>query len=170
MDETITSALLIIAAVVAAVLVVNATYPAIVRSSNAIVGISQRVDQRIETQVSAVYATGELDSAGTWQDADSDTYFDVTVWVKNVGSSRILGTDQMDIFFGKAGDFSRIPYVDDAGGSFPSWSYLIENGTEWTNTVTVKISIHYQSPLASDTYLVKLITPSGAYDERYFSF
>jgi len=169
-DKIITTALLIIASVVATVVVVNATYPAIVRSTNSIVQISQRMDDRIETQISIIYATGELDDNGTWQDTDSDGYFDVWVWVKNVGSSRILGLDQTDVFLGTPGAFSRIPYVDDAGGSYPQWSYTLENGTEWGNTVTLKITIHYTAALASDTYLVKVVTPSGAYDERYFSF
>jgi archaellum component FlaG (FlaF/FlaG flagellin family) len=158
---------------IAAMLVVNAAYPAIVRSSNSIVNVSERMEDRIGSQVSIVYATGELDDNGVWQDTDSDTFFDVTVWVKNVGSTRILGIDQMDVFLGKLGnfsDFARIPHVDDAGGGYPSWSYTIENGTEWENTVTVKIAVHYSSALTSDTYRVKVITPSGAYDENDFSF
>lgn len=151
-------------------MVVNTTYPAIVRSSNAIVNVSERMDERIESQVSIVYGAAELDSSGTWVDTDADTYFDVWVWVKNVGSSRILGEDQMDVFLGKTGSFARIPYVADAGASYPRWSYTLENGTEWTNTVTLKITIHYSSAQTTGTYLVKVITPSGAYDEQYFSF
>lgn len=155
---------------VAAVVVINATYPAIVRSSNSIVEISSHMEDRIQSQIKIVYATGELNSNGVWQDTNSDGYFDVTVWVKNVGASRILGLDQMDVFLGKAGYFARIPYVTDAGSSYPRWSYTLENGTEWTTTVTVKIAIHYSSAQTSDTYVVKVVTPSGAYDERYFSY
>ncbi|MBI4294923.1 MAG: hypothetical protein HY669_02005 [Chloroflexi bacterium] len=155
---------------VAAILVVNTTYPAIVRSSNSIVNISGRMEDRIETQISVVYATGELDSSGSWVDTDSDGYFDVTVWLKNVGSSRILGIDQTDVFFGQAGAYTHVPYVDYAGGGYPRWSYTLENGAEWGNTVTLKISIHYNSALTTGTYLVKVITPSGAYAEQYFSF
>jgi len=170
MDKTITTALLIIASVVAAVLVINAVFPAISRSSSSIAQISDRMNERIETQISIVYATGELDASHVWQDTDSDGHFDVTVWVKNVGSARILGVDQADIFFGETGSTSRIPYVDDAGGGHPDWSYSLENGTEWDNTTTLKISIHYASALTTDTYVVKVITPSGAYDELCFSF
>ncbi len=162
--------LLVIASVTASVMVMNAVLPAIVRGTNSIVNISGRVEDRIRTQISVVYATGELDVNAVWQDADTDTLFDATVWVKNVGSSRILGIDQMDVFFGKPGSFVRVPYVDDAGGGYPSWTYTIENGTEWRNSVTVKFEIHYESALASDTYLVKFTTPSGAVDEHYFSF
>ena len=166
----ITTALLIIASVVASVIVVNSTFPAIVRSSGAIVRSSEAMDQRIETQISIVHATSELDSDGVWQDTDSDTYFDVWVWVKNVGPARIIGEDQMDVFIGKNGSLERINYVDYAEGAYPNWTYTLENGTEWTNTVTLKITIHYSAALTTGTYVVKLITPSGAYDEHYFSF
>ena len=153
-------------------MLVNSVYPAISRSGNAIIRSAARVDDRIETQISIIYGTGELDANGDWQDTDNDSFFDVLIWVKNVGASRILGIDQTDLFFGKAGEFARIPHVDDAGGGYPSWSYKVENGTEWKNSVTVKLTIHYTSPLASstDTYLAKVIVPSGGYDEHHFSF
>lgn len=158
------------ASVVSAVLVINAVYPAIVRSGNSITRMAAKLDERIESQVKIVYATGELDDAGTWQDVDSDSYFDVTFWVKNIGVSRIIGIEETDIFYGIAGDFARIPHSTDAGGTYPQWSYSIENGDDWTSSVTVKFWIHYQSAEASDEYLVKVITPNGSYDELYFSY
>ncbi len=151
-------------------MVINAVFPAITRSSNSIVRIAQKVDERIQTQVSVIYAASELDENGVWQDTDSDTYFDVWVWVKNVGAARILGVDQTDVFFGTEGNFVRVPHANDAGGTYPQWTHAIENGTEWNNTATAKITIHYSTALASDTYTVKIVTPSGAYDSHFFSF
>lgn len=162
--------LMLVAAVAASVLAINAVFPAIARGSNALVSVSNRMDDQISSQINIVYATAELDKDGAWQDTDSDGYFDVTLWAKNIGSTRILGLDQMDVFFGKPGTYARIPYVTDAGASYPRWSYTLANGTEWSDTVTVKIAIHYQSALTSDTYLAKVITPSGAYAEENFSF
>ncbi len=161
---------MVIAGVVAAVLVINAVFRAITRGSNSIVRIAQRVDERIQTQISVVFAASELDENGVWQDTDSDTYFDVWVWVKNVGAARILGVDQTDVFFGTEGDFQRIPHTNDAGGTYPQWTYSLENGSEWNTTTTAKITIHYSATLASDTYTVKVVTPSGAYDSHFFSF
>lgn len=158
------------ASVVSAVLVINSVYPAIVRSGNSLTRMAAKLDERIESQVKIVYATGELDSSGTWQDVDSDAYFDVTFWVKNIGVSRIIGIEETDIFYGTAGDFARIPHTTDAGGAYPQWSYSIENGDDWTSSVTVKFWIHYQSAEASDEYFVKVITPNGSYDELYFSY
>ena len=169
-DKVISTSLLVVATVAAAMVMISAVMPAIARSGNAITRSSARVDDRIETQVSIVYGTAELDSNGAWQDTDSDSYFDVWVWVKDVGASRIIGIDQTDVFFGVTGNFIRVPHVNDAGGAYPSWSYTVENGTEWENSVTIKITIHYEAAKASDTYEVKVVVPPGAYDDHFFSF
>lgn len=170
MDKAISTVLLIIAGMVATLVVVRSAYPAVVRGGNSIVNVTQRMNERIETQISIVFATGELNSSGTWVDTDNDGYFDVSVWVKNVGSSRILGITDLDVFYGNAGSFRRIPYVEDANGSFPNWSYTLENDTEWKSMATLKISIHFTSAQSSGTYLVKVIAPSGAYAEQWFSY
>ena len=169
-DKIIATTLLIVASVVSAVLVINSVYPAIVRSGNSLTRIATKLDERIESQIKVVYATAELDSSGTWQDNDSDSRFDVDVWVKNVGASRIVGIDESDVFFGTDGDFTRIPYSTDAGGAYPQWDYSVENGTEWLSTVTLKLSIEYTATKSSDEYFVKVIAPTGAYDDLYFSF
>lgn len=170
MDKIIATSLLIVASVVSAVLVINTVYPAVVRSGNSLVRVAAKLDERIESQIKVLYATAELDKNGVWQDRDSDGKFDVTFWVKNVGSARLIGIDQSDIFYGKTGDFARIPHSSDASGLYPQWAYSIENGSDWTDAVTVKFSIHYSASQASDQYFVKVIVPTGAYDELYFSY
>ena len=151
-------------------MVTNAILPAIASSSSSISQMTQKVNSRQDTQVSVVYATAELDSNGDWQDGNSNGKFDVFVWVKNVGVNRIIGVDHSDIFIGTDGGVARIPYTADADGVYPQWSYSLENGAEWSSTVTAKIAISYSSPQASGTYYVKVLTPSGAYDESSFSF
>lgn len=95
MEKVITTMLLIIASVVGVAVVINVAYPAIASSSNSVVRISQKMNDRLETQIKTVFATAELDKYGNWQDTDADGYFDVFVWVKNVGSSTI---QQNEIF------------------------------------------------------------------------
>jgi hypothetical protein len=151
-------------------LVFNAVYPAVNRSSSALVGAAAKIDDRIKSQIKIIHATGELDSGGSWQDTNSDGDFDAFVWVKNVGDSRILDLGQSDVFFGQEGDFSRIPYVDDAGGSFPYWDGQLENDSEWGPSATLKVTIHFSTTLSSGTYLVKMAIPNGVSDEHYFSF
>lgn len=149
---------------------INAVFPAISQAGNSIINSADKVDDRIQTQISIVYGTGELDDTATWQDTDSDTFFDVWFWVKNVGNSRIVDISSSDVFFGAEGAYALIPHVDDAGGSKPNWDFDIENGTEWKFSNTVKVTIHYTGALASDTYRATMVVPSGGYDEHYFSF
>lgn len=181
MDKAITTVLLTIAGVVSVLAILNAVYPAISRGSSAVVSVAGKVDDRIKTQIRIVHATGELVATNTpqWQDTDSDGDFDIFLWVKNVGSSRLVAIKESDVFFGTEGDFSRIPYVDDAGGGSPNWTYQLENDTEWKPTATLKITIHYTAtcgpapcspaPLASDTYFVKVTSSNGVSDEHFFS-
>jgi hypothetical protein len=169
-DKALTTILLLIGGMIVTMMVVRTAYSAVVRGENSLVNITQRMNERLETHVSIVFATGERDPQGQWVDADGDGYFDVTVWVKNVGSSRILAIRDMDIFFGRPGSFRRIPYVDDAGGTFPHWFYTLENAGEWRSMATVRVNIHFTTPLPSGTYLVRVITPAGTSAEKWFSF
>jgi len=158
--------------------ILNAMYPVISRSSGAVISVASKVDDRIKTQIRIVHITGELDENQDWQDTNSDGDFDVFLWVKNVGASRLVSIGEMDVFFGTEGDFSRISYVDDAAGSFPRWAYQIENDTEWKPTATLKITIHDTAPCTpapcaasskSDTYFVKVAASNGIDDEDFFS-
>ena len=133
------------------------------------VSVAGKLDDRLKSQIEIVHAAGELDKDGVWQDTNEDGDFDVFIWVKNVGASSIGAIEASDVFFGKQGDFSRIPYIGDAGGSFPRWDYSLENDTDWRPTATLKITIHYSAPLSSDTYFTKVIIPNGISDEYVFS-
>ena len=93
----------------------------------------------------------------------------VYLWIKNVGTQRILDVKESDLFFGQEDNFDRIPYVDDAGGTYPRWSFILENDTEWKTSATIKITITYNSDPGSGTYFAKFIIPNGISDEYYFS-
>lgn len=152
MDKTIVTALLVIAGVISAVFVYNSIYPAVVQSSDAMTSMERRMDERLKSQVEIVHAA----KSGA----------QVLVWAKNVGSMRVIGVESCDVFFGPEGAFSRIPY----GVGTPHWEYVVENGTEWTPTATVKITIVDYSPLSSGRYFVKVVLPNGVSDEYYFSW
>ena len=85
MDKVLSTILLIVAAVVSVSLVINAVYPAITSSSGALSSASTRMNERLRSEVQIIQAAGELDSDGNWQDTNSNTYFDVFVWVKHRG-------------------------------------------------------------------------------------
>jgi len=156
-DKAITTALLIIAGVICMIFVFNSVYPMISRSSQAMVSMADTIDERMKSRVSIVHAANS---------ADRKTVY---LWVKNVGSSRILSIEESDLFFGEEDDFSRIPYVDDAGGGYPRWDYTLENDTEWQKSATLKITITYDADPGAGTYFAKVIIPNGVSDEYYFS-
>jgi len=152
-DKVLVTLLLIIAGVVCAVVVINSVYPAITGSSGAITDASSKIDDRIRSQVEIIQVAHEGN--------------DVYVWVKNVGSSRIVAVDKSDVFFGLQGNFDRIPYGD-SGSDKPYWDYTIENGTEWGPTATLKVTIHLESA-TEGTYYFKLVLHNGVADEEIYS-
>lgn len=157
MDKAITTALLIIAGVVSMIFVFNSVYPMINRSSAAMTSMADTVDDRMKSRISIVHA------------ANSGDRTTVYIWVKNVGTTRIVSIEQSDVFFGKTTDFNRIPYTAGAGGAYPQWTYSIENDAEWGNSATVKITISYSSDPGAGTYYIKVIIPNGISDEYFFS-
>lgn len=168
MDKTIVTTFLIIISTITAVLLFNAVYPAVINSSDAMTNMTDRTDQRLKSQVEIIHTTGELDSSGWWQDTNSNGDFDVFVWVKNVGSTRIIPIERSDVFFGPEGNFVRIPYQSESGG-YPYWTAEVENAADWSPTSTIKITIHFGSSLSTGRYFVKVIIPNGITDEYTFS-
>jgi len=169
MDKALTTILLVIASLVTAVMVMNAVYPAISQSSSSLSSISTRMVDRMKSQTAIVHATGELDQDGVWQDTNSDGEFDLFIWIKNVGTNKIINIENSDIFLGGQGSWTRILHEDWAGGALPSWDYTIENGNEWIQANTIMIEISSNSTLQSGEYQIKIIIPNGVSDEYYFS-
>ena len=167
--------MLTIAGVLSAAAVFNAVYPAVTRSSGAVLAASARVDDRLKTDVEIIHSVGELDSGGSFQDTNGNGKFDFLVWLKNVGDTTIDAVAQSDLFLGKTGDFTRIPHESDVESTvFPRWSFSLENSeTEWVPKATLRITVTYDSPPdatpAQGTYDVKLIVPNGISDEGFFS-
>jgi hypothetical protein len=152
LDKIVVTALLLVAGVVSAVFVFNSLFPVITQSSDAMVSMERRADEQLKTQVQIIHAT--------------QTGANVVVWVKNVGSVRIPAVDSSDLFFGPQGNFARLPY----GVGTPSWQYVVENGTEWNPTATIRITITGFSPLDPGRYFIKLVLPNGISDESYLSW
>jgi archaellum component FlaG (FlaF/FlaG flagellin family) len=149
--------MLTIAAIVAIVAVANAVLPSVSRTSGALISASNTVEDRIASQIEIVHATG--------QDGDPDA----DIWVKNTGAATIAGLERVDVFFGPDGDFQRIPQGT-AGCTAPCWEYEVENSTTWEPTATLHITVHASTDLAAGTtYYVKIVTPLGIVDAKYFT-
>lgn len=164
MDKVITTSLLIVISMVMAMILFSAAFPAAIEGGNAITNMANRTSDRMRSQVEIILVVGELDRDGWWQDTNMNGEFEVFAWVKNVGSARIIGLDNMDVFFGTEGGFVRIPHQN-AGSGYPYWSWELESGSEWLPTTTLKITIHYQFPLSSGQYFLQVTTPNGTSDE-----
>ncbi len=169
MDKVITTTLLIIVSTVMVIVLFNVAYPAIVEGGDAISSMASRAEDRLKTQITVIHAAGELDSSGVWYDGNSDGLFEVFVWVKNVGSTRVVALDRVDVFFGPEGDFARIPYQGTAGGALASWTAQVEDDTVWSPTGTLKITIRYASPLPQGRYFIKVTVPAGVSADYFWS-
>ena len=121
-------------------------------------GTAAKLDERIKTDICIVHAAGDGDVT-------------VFVWVKNVGTTEIAVPERSDVFFGQTGDVLRIPYTEEAGGTFPYWEYEVENGdgSHWQPASTVKLTLTFSSAPAEGYYLVRVVTPSGVIRDHYFS-
>ncbi len=172
MDKALSTILMVIAAVVCVVLILNAVFPAISSSSGAMSSASARMSERIKSDIEIIHAAGEYDDSGTWQDTNSDTEFDIFVWVKNIGTETVRDIEGCDIFIGGNETlWAWVPHTNYAGGSYPQWEYSIENGTVWKKATTVKVEVSYQAagrPSVGE-YNVKVMIPNGVADEYYFS-
>lgn len=170
MDKVLSTILLIVAAVVCVTMVINAVYPAIMSSTGAMSSASARMNERMRSQIEIIHAAGELDEDGNWQDTNSNSYFDVFVWVKNIGTEAVADVGRCDIFInGDQTVWAWIPHVDYAEGAFPQWDYVIENGSEWSTATTLKIEVSYETALSSGEYRLKVLIPNGVSDDYYFS-
>jgi hypothetical protein len=127
------------------------------RSSAAMVSMTDKIDDRMKSRIDVVHATGS---------ADRKTIY---IWIKNVGSTRIETIEESDIFLGPEGNFMRIPHETNAQGTYPRWSYDIENDTEWGIGATVKVTVTYAEDPGSGTYFIKIVIPNGIAAEYYFS-
>ena len=166
MDKVITSMLLIIAAVVATVVVVNAVLPSIQRTGNDIVAASDVVGSRIRSDVKIVETSG----------VDGDDF--VQIWAKNVGASNIASLDKIDVFFGESDGFERIAYDEEPTCPNPSppprtapcWQFQLENDTQWAPFATLRITVYLDYTLQTGVeYVSKIVLPNGIIASSVFT-
>jgi hypothetical protein len=150
-DKAITTALLIVAGVVCMIFVFNSVYPMINHSSAAMVSMAEQVDERMKSRT------------------NNSTRTEVYLWIKNIGTQRIVAVEESDLFFGQEDNFNRVPYYTDAGEDYPYWDFELENDTAWETSATIKVTITYSSDPGAGTYFTKFIIPNGISDEYYFS-
>jgi hypothetical protein len=153
MDKAIVTVLLIICGMTAALAIFNGVYPALTQSQSAINSAANLASERIQTRIEIIQAGASGVTA--------------TVWVKNIGTAVIANIAQSDLFLGSSGTEQRIPYG--ASGS-PAWIYSIPGGQEeWSQSVTIGITVQLAAPLTTGSYQVTLVLPNGISDDTVFS-
>lgn len=132
---------------VASLAIFNGVYPAITQSSGVITSATDKVNDRIKSQIEIIQVN------------DNETTVDV--WVKNVGSSYIDVIERCDIFFGPQGNLIRVNYGEE-GTPLPYWNYQLEgNASEWGPQSTIKATINLDATLTAGLHLFKMVLPNG---------
>ena len=156
MEKVITTALLVIASIVAAVALINAVLPAMGKSSSALVTANSEASKRIKTDIDVIHGTG--DTSGT-----------ITVWVKNVGTQVINSVKDSDVIITKpsaAGGVKRLTYT--TGCSSECWDFTIEDSApDWSKADTVKFTL--TTTVTSGSYTVSIAAPNGVSATKDFS-
>ena len=152
MDKVIATALLTIAAVIAAVMMINVAIPGVNRSTAALSSANNVSVERIKTSVEIVYAYG---------DTTSDQ---IVLYAKNVGNTTIVPMDANEVFLTTPTEAKRLPY----GTGLEYWTYQICDGEDkWSQRVTVEFTLHLTA-LGTGIHKITLVTSNGTAVEHEF--
>jgi flagellar protein FlaG len=155
-SETITTALFLITAVVAAGVLINAVYPVVYNMAGTFSSATHESDTRMRTDFKVI-STVASPSTKTAQ-----------IWLKNIGSEQIPYAEiqRSDVFCGAVGDFDRLAYAEVEPSAlnngywtedFLDTKYDLNGNGMWDTGETVKI-----------TAMTNLIQGSGS--KVYFQF
>lgn len=154
MQQAISSALLIIASIVATIALINAVIPAAGKSAGALLMANSEAADRIRTDIEIVHAAG-----------NSSTN-EITVWVKNIGTKNIVPVKSSDIIVTTPSDVIRLPYEEAC--SSECWNFIIEEGgTSWTKAATVKFTL--LTAVVDGVYNVKVSVVNAVSATKDFS-
>ena len=149
MGQVITTALLMIASVIAATAMINAVLPAANKSSGALLAANSVAADRIKTDIEIVHASG------------NDTSNKITLWVKNIGTKNIVPISASDVILTTPDDVLRLPYV--SGCSSECWDYSIEgSSSNWKQSVTVKFTLSTSVTTGVYTIMVSVVNAVSA--------
>lgn len=160
-SEVISTALLMIATVVAAVALINAVFPSIYGMSDSIQSVTSNVNNRMQSEFQFIYETPN--PAGN----------SLTAWVKNTGETQVTPAElsDSDLFISNANGAMQMANLNSS--TAPSWTYTIENGNSngiWGPGETLEINLNAnESFVTGNDYDIRLVLYNGAYCEDSFS-
>ncbi len=159
-SEVISSALLMIATVIAAVALINAVFPSIYGISGSITTMTHTVDDRMKTDFKFIYET-------------TDQLYTLTAWLKNTGETQVIPVkfNSTDVFYGNTSGVMKRAILDSE--SAPCWNYTIENDNgngKWDPGETLRINIRSDVQFTlGDRYKIRMVLYNGAFCEDYFT-
>jgi archaeal flagellar protein FlaG len=153
-SETITTALFLITAVIAAGVLINAVYPVVYEMAGTFSSSTHQSDTRMRTDFKVIATAAKTNNA--------------QIWMKNIGSERIALADiqKGDVFFGAVDSFNRLEYGDD-------WTEDLSdtNGNSvWDPGETLKITITKTGGLSGGQSLYfQFSLPNGVWRSQEFT-
>jgi archaeal flagellar protein FlaG len=160
-DQAISTAILTVATIIAALVLVNALYPSLYSTSGSILSMNNRAADRIRTDLTVL--TEWYDPAHPANDIGLEA------WVKNIGSTTVTTDDMANIdLFLYTGNHTavRIPGA--------SWSYELLNGdgdSDWDPSETIHVLVHYDPGSSSPgVWKLRMVLPDGVGAEDSFTY
>jgi flagellar protein FlaG len=137
--ETFTTAMFLITAVIAAGVLINAVFPVVYTMAGTFQTSTHASDQRLRTDFQIVTTLANY-NGGT-------TPGKVQVWMKNIGSARVVYSDfttGSDVFAGQDGNFARLTYSSTPGadGTWGATLYDTNNNNYWDPGETLLITAY----------------------------
>jgi flagellar protein FlaG len=165
-SETITTALFLITAVVAAGVLINAVYPVVQGMAGTFSSTTHESDVRMRTDFKVISTVASAGSPGTAQ-----------VWLKNIGSEQIplASIEKSDVFCGAVGSFDRLSYTASSPSDgewtedFSSPHYDLDGNGQWDPGETVKITARTTIPATGNKVYFQFALPSGVWRSNEFT-
>ena len=151
--------MLTIAAIVAIVAVANAVLPSVGRTSGALISASGVVQDRIASQIEIVHATGQNGNP------------DATVWAKNIGATTVDPLEPRRRVLRARRQLPAHPARRRRLRRALLGVHARERHTTWEPTSTLRDHDPQRRPnlTTGTTYYVKVVTPNGISDSKFFT-
>ncbi|HMK47665.1 MAG TPA: hypothetical protein VK436_13655 [Methanocella sp.] len=153
-QDVITNAILIIAAIISVVILINAVYPALFAATGSITNAAGTAGDRVNSDLRVVMSSRVNSTA-------------VQVWVKNIGSTRVPAGEisYTDVYFGDQGGSMARASVSSTSGFW--WTYSLDETDgdgDWDQGETVQMTIFdgSGSRFTPGDHAIKLVLFNGA--------
>jgi flagellar protein FlaG len=160
-EEAISTAILTVATIIAALVLVNAMYPSLYSATGSFLSMNDRTAERIRTDLTVLTEWYPLSHP-----ADD---LRLEAWIKNTGSPTITAKDlvESDLFL-YTGNRTSVRIQDD------KWDYELLNGdgdTSWSPTETIHLLVHFDpAGSSSGNWRLRMSLPNGVYAEDSFAY